>query len=72
MSQQISQLQPKPQKSARVVMASDDEADEQEDFSQGQPLLEDVLAEFPDTTEVCPNITLEASLLCSCPHRKSI
>jgi hypothetical protein len=49
-------------------MASDDE-DDQRDFSQGQPLLEDVLAEFPDTTEVCPQRNLGSHLL---SHRRSI
>jgi hypothetical protein len=53
-------------------MASDDEDEQAEGFSQGQPLLEDVLAEFPDATEVCPNIMPQVSLPYLCSHRKSI
>lgn len=50
MSQRSLESEQKPQKSARVVVVSDDE--DEQDFAHGQPLLEDVLAEYPDTTEV--------------------
>lgn len=81
MSQQTSDPQPVPSKSTRMVMASDDEGED--DFAQGQPLLEDVLAEFPDDTEVrltstsrvptrllalIQEIDLARSRLASCAH----
>lgn len=63
MNQPSSELEQKPTKSARVVVVSDDEDDK--GFDDGQPLLEDVLAEFPDSTE---EIDLAKSRLASCTH----